>query len=279
MKATGWTSEIGIGDVEKSQERAKTICFLAQRALWTSGVPLREATVTSLGLVQDDYGSQTTDAHAVAYLAARTSASFTWGALTPDAAWGRYDRVWLRSNYQPNVVHPPIPRNGRSRRPGGSGAESVQEFSAGQVASSRAGPRRQQSRMTLAASVAPRAEVDAVEGEDVAALAPSRCLRRHLPEAPSKARQRWRRVQRGKSRATALQRACRSIRSQSISSGRQTISTSAPSPARRTRDALRVAYRAIRARVRARRSATSARRPDSKRCGVIAPERPFSWAK
>ena len=110
VKATvGWTSEIGIGDVEKSQERAKTICFLAQRALWTSGVPLREATVTILGPVQDDYGSQTTDAHAIAYLAARTSAGFTWGALTPDAAWGRYDRVWLRPNYQPNVVHPHNP--------------------------------------------------------------------------------------------------------------------------------------------------------------------------
>jgi hypothetical protein len=109
MATVGWTPEIGIGDVEKSQERAKTICFLAQRALWTSGVPLREATVTILGPVQDDYGSQTTDAHAVAYLAARTSASFTWGALTPDAAWGRYNRVWLRSNYQPNVVHPHNP--------------------------------------------------------------------------------------------------------------------------------------------------------------------------
>jgi hypothetical protein len=59
--------------------------------------------------VQDDYGSQTTDAHAIAYLAARTSASFTWGALTPDAAWERYDHVWLRPNYQPNVVHPHNP--------------------------------------------------------------------------------------------------------------------------------------------------------------------------
>ncbi|HEY7094371.1 MAG TPA: hypothetical protein VH393_14395 [Ktedonobacterales bacterium] len=105
----GWTPEIGIGDVEKAQERAKTICFLALRALWTSGVPLREATVTVLGPVQDDYGSQTTDAHAIAYLVARTSAGFTWGALTPDAAWGRYDRVWLRPNYQPNVVHPHNP--------------------------------------------------------------------------------------------------------------------------------------------------------------------------
>ena len=67
------------------------------------------ATVTILGPVQDDYGSQTIDAHAVAYLAAQTSAGFTRGALTPDAAWGRYDRVWLRPNYQPNVVHPHIP--------------------------------------------------------------------------------------------------------------------------------------------------------------------------
>jgi hypothetical protein len=109
VATVGWTLEIGIGDVEKSQERAKTICFLAQRALWTSGVPLREATVTILGPVQDDYGSQTIDAHAIAYLVARTSAGFTWGALTPDTAWGRYDRVWLRPNYQPNVVHPHNP--------------------------------------------------------------------------------------------------------------------------------------------------------------------------
>jgi hypothetical protein len=109
MVTVGWTPEIGIGDVEKSQERAKTICFLAQRALWTSGVPLLEATITVLGPVQDDYGSQTIDAHAIAYLVARTSAGFTWGALTPDTAWGLYDRVWLRPNYQPNVVHPHNP--------------------------------------------------------------------------------------------------------------------------------------------------------------------------
>jgi len=104
----GWTADIGIGDIEKSHERAKAICFLAQRALWTSGVPLREATVTVLGPVQDDYGSQIIDAHAAAYLAANTSAGFAWGSLTADAAWDRYDREWLRPNYQPNVVHRPV---------------------------------------------------------------------------------------------------------------------------------------------------------------------------
>ena len=83
--------------------------FLLSGRFGRRGVRLREATVTILGPVQDDYGSQTIDAHAVAYLAAQTSAGFTWGALTPDAAWGRYDRVWLRPNYQPNVVHPHNP--------------------------------------------------------------------------------------------------------------------------------------------------------------------------
>src|SRR5262245_20889238 len=32
----GWTSDITMMDVDQSQERAKTLCFQVQRALWTS---------------------------------------------------------------------------------------------------------------------------------------------------------------------------------------------------------------------------------------------------
>ena len=43
----GWTSDITIADIAKSQERAKTICFQVQRALWTSGVTLNNASGTA----------------------------------------------------------------------------------------------------------------------------------------------------------------------------------------------------------------------------------------
>jgi hypothetical protein len=103
----GWTSDITIADIAKSQERAKTLCFQVQRALWTSGVTLKEATVTVLGPVQDDYADMILDAHGVAELSAKTAAGFDWAALTPDSAWSRYDSVWLRATYQPHVVGSP----------------------------------------------------------------------------------------------------------------------------------------------------------------------------
>jgi len=100
----GWTADIGIHDIAKGQERAKAICFLAQRALWASGVPLREATITVTGPVLNEYDEPSMDTHGAARLTARTAAGFAWGALTPDAAWGRYDEVWLRPSYVPTVI-------------------------------------------------------------------------------------------------------------------------------------------------------------------------------
>jgi hypothetical protein len=100
----GWTADIGIADIAKAQERAKTICFRLQQALWTSGVPLRQVSAIALGPVVNDYGEQIVDAHAAARLTASTAAGFAWGTLTSDTAWDRYDEAWLRASYQPHTV-------------------------------------------------------------------------------------------------------------------------------------------------------------------------------
>jgi hypothetical protein len=100
----GWTADITGMDIAKEQERAKSICFQVQRAIWAAGVAVRQVTVIVLGPVSTGYGEQITEAHAAARLTAGTAAGFSWAALTPDAAWGRYDEVYLRSDYDPPVV-------------------------------------------------------------------------------------------------------------------------------------------------------------------------------
>lgn len=88
-------------NVSTAQERVKVICFRTQEALWTSGISLREATVTVLGPLLDDYGDSITDAYGVADLMTATAARFEWGTLSADGAWNTYDRVWLRQSYDP----------------------------------------------------------------------------------------------------------------------------------------------------------------------------------
>lgn len=100
-------------DVTAAHERTKTLCFRVQRALWASGIALREVTVFVRGPTFDDYGNQYVESYGTAVLGAATAGRFSWDALSADGAWGRYDRVWLRPNYEPNwyygAPHPATP--------------------------------------------------------------------------------------------------------------------------------------------------------------------------
>lgn len=89
-------------EIGASQERVKTLCFRAQRALWTSGVPLHAATITILGPTLDDFIDVITEWYGVALLTARTAQTFSWSSLSADAAWERYDQTLLRPDYAPN---------------------------------------------------------------------------------------------------------------------------------------------------------------------------------
>jgi hypothetical protein len=94
-------------DFGKAQERAKLICFQVQQALWTSGIPLRDATVIVDGPAQDEeYGQPFISAYGVAYLKSATAATFNWTTLNPDRSWDLYDLVFLRPRAIPSYDYP-----------------------------------------------------------------------------------------------------------------------------------------------------------------------------
>ncbi len=85
--------------VAAAQEQAKTICFRAQQALWTSSPALKEISVIIVGPVQGEYADFTIDVWGVAVFDAPTTAQLDWTTLTPDTAWNRYDREFLRPSF------------------------------------------------------------------------------------------------------------------------------------------------------------------------------------
>lgn len=93
-------------DFPSAQSLAKTVCYQTQGALWTSGVPLSKVTVTVLGQALDDYGDIITSAYAAATLTSTRAGAIQWSATTPDAAWSRYDEVFLRPLYGSDWMYP-----------------------------------------------------------------------------------------------------------------------------------------------------------------------------
>ncbi|HEX8033502.1 MAG TPA: hypothetical protein VF510_06625, partial [Ktedonobacterales bacterium] len=89
-------------EIAAAQERTKALCFQVQRAVWTSGITLREVTVLVRGPTFGDYGDQYVDGYGTAVLEEATAKTLAWATLNADGAWERYDRVWLRPNYKPN---------------------------------------------------------------------------------------------------------------------------------------------------------------------------------
>lgn len=87
-------------DVSAMQERVKTLCFEAQRAVWAGGLPsLGQVTITVVGPIMDQYAELETQAYGAAVLKAATERRFTWSTLSPDGAWGAYDNTYLRPAY------------------------------------------------------------------------------------------------------------------------------------------------------------------------------------
>lgn len=93
-------------DFPSAQSRAKIVCYQTQAALWTSGVPMSKVTVTALGQALDDYGDIITSAYAVATLTSAHASEIHWSATTADAAWSRYDEVFLRPLYGSDWMYP-----------------------------------------------------------------------------------------------------------------------------------------------------------------------------
>lgn len=85
--------------IAAAQEQVKTICFRAQAAMWNSGTSFSQVAITVAGPILDQYAQATNGAYGAAVLTAATVKRFTWNSLTPDTAWGMYDNVFLRPDY------------------------------------------------------------------------------------------------------------------------------------------------------------------------------------
>lgn len=94
-------------DFTQAQAQAMTVCFAAQRALWTSSVALQSVTVTALGQAPDDYDNPIIAAYAAATLTSAHASAIAWNASTPFDVWPRYDNTFLRPTYTPDWVYPP----------------------------------------------------------------------------------------------------------------------------------------------------------------------------
>jgi hypothetical protein len=89
----------------EAQSVAETACYDAQAALWSSDLTLRQVTVTVLGNTVDDYADPIVAAYAACVLSSASAKYITWGALSPEQAWAKYDVVFLRPTYAPNWVY------------------------------------------------------------------------------------------------------------------------------------------------------------------------------
>lgn len=90
-----------------AQAQAKTTCYQAQAAVWTSHIPLTKVTVIVLGQALDDYAEIISSAYAAADITAQHARSINWSMITVDQAWALYDHEFLRPTYTPDWVYPP----------------------------------------------------------------------------------------------------------------------------------------------------------------------------
>src|SRR6185437_8632035 len=75
------------------------ICYFAEPALWSSGVPLREVTLIVLGPMLDEYDDIISNWSGIAVVKAGSARRIYWARLSPDAAWYLYDQHILRTSY------------------------------------------------------------------------------------------------------------------------------------------------------------------------------------
>lgn len=89
--------------IAAAHERVKALCFLALRALWTSGIgmPTGIVTIVVLGPMLDEYANHIINLYGSAIVAPQTGARLDWARLTPDSAWARYDHVFLVNYFYP----------------------------------------------------------------------------------------------------------------------------------------------------------------------------------
>jgi hypothetical protein len=85
--------------VSVGQEKVKVLCFRVEKALWRSGIPLKQVSVTVDGPTYAVYGELTSGGYGGALLRQPTAATLDWSTLSPDTAWPHYNFIWLTYDY------------------------------------------------------------------------------------------------------------------------------------------------------------------------------------
>lgn len=85
--------------VAAAYAQIKTICYQTFRAVWASGITLREATTLVEGPIQDEYANIITDWYGVAVIESATAQRLDWANASPDSAWNVYSQHMLRSSF------------------------------------------------------------------------------------------------------------------------------------------------------------------------------------
>jgi hypothetical protein len=85
--------------VSVGQEKVKVLCFRIEKALWLSGISLKQVSVTIDGPTYAVYGDLTSGGYGGALLRQPTASRLDWSALSPDTAWPDYNFIWLTYDY------------------------------------------------------------------------------------------------------------------------------------------------------------------------------------
>lgn len=85
--------------VNVGQEMVKILCFRIQKALWLSGIPLKQVSVAIEGPTYGVYADLTSGGYGGVLVRQPTASRLNWSTLSADTAWPDYNSVWLTYDY------------------------------------------------------------------------------------------------------------------------------------------------------------------------------------
>lgn len=95
--------------IAAAHTRIKTLCLQEMSGLWSSGLPLRQATVVILGPTKDEYNAIINQLYGYAVVNESTARRVSWASVTPESAWSAYDQSYLRPEFDLFDEIPPAP--------------------------------------------------------------------------------------------------------------------------------------------------------------------------
>ena len=95
------TGKVPLTDAQMAAawERAKTLCFQEENALWASGLPLRQVMVVVVGPTKGEYNEILDGWYGISVVGEATARHIPWATATPDSVWNSYDQSMLRNSF------------------------------------------------------------------------------------------------------------------------------------------------------------------------------------